>query len=110
MFLFALPALAWYVAVIVLLYRILQEQLRNIVRHSQATEITVSLELIPTGLSFRIRDNGVGFDMENAEYGIGFANIRRRVELFSGTFALQAAPDKGCMLDISLPLAEIVAD
>lgn len=91
------------------LYRILQEQLRNIARHSLATQITVSLETIPAGLSFRIRDNGVGFDTQHAEYGIGFANIRRRVELFSGTFALQSAPGEGCTLEISLPLAEIVS-
>jgi signal transduction histidine kinase len=91
------------------LYRILQEQLRNISRHSQATQINVSLVLIPAGLSFRISDNGVGFDTESAEYGIGFANIRRRVELFSGTFAVQSAPGEGCLLDISLPLPEIVA-
>jgi signal transduction histidine kinase len=89
------------------LYRILQEQLRNIARHSQATEIRVNLELTSGGLNFRISDNGIGFDMESAAYGIGFANIRRRVELFSGTFALQAAPGKGCALDILLPLAEI---
>lgn len=86
------------------LYRILQEQLNNIMKYSKATVIEISLALVNNILHFRIYDNGVGFDIKNCKRGIGLNNIKKRTELFSGLFSLQSSPGNGCEITIEIPL------
>ena len=86
------------------LYRIMQEQLKNILKYSKATQIEVDLFISNNILSLRIADNGVGFNINAVEMGIGLANIKRRAEIFSGNLKIESAPGKGCVLDITIPL------
>ncbi len=86
------------------LYRILQEQLNNIIKYAQATAIEVSLRTTPNLLTLRIFDNGVGFDKKIVKTGIGISNIRKRTDLFSGHFSLHTAPGKGCEVIVEIPL------
>ncbi|MBI5372154.1 MAG: PAS domain-containing protein [Sphingobacteriales bacterium] len=86
------------------LYRILQEQLNNIIKYSQASEIKISLKEKKSMLIFRISDNGVGFDPGIRRKGIGLENIRRRAKAFSGEFKLRTAPGQGCEVIISIPM------
>lgn len=86
------------------LYRILQEQLRNIEKYASATEIKIFILIKTENLYMITIDNGVGFVMDEQKHGIGFANMRRRVELFGGDIEIDAEPGKGCKITITIPL------
>jgi PAS domain S-box-containing protein len=86
------------------LYRILQEQLKNIVKYAHASSIKVGLSLSNNSIEMQITDNGVGFDPAKVKKGIGLMNMQRRTELFLGKFAIDASPGKGCRLFIELPI------
>ncbi len=89
------------------LYRILQEQLRNIIKYSRATEINLDILVYKNDLKLLIGDNGKGFDTNTTPSGIGLANMKRRAEFFSGRFELYSAPGEGCEVIISIPLYAI---
>jgi PAS domain S-box-containing protein len=86
------------------LYRILQEQLRNILKYANATTIQVDVLIYNNKLKMRILDNGVGFNVETVKGGIGLANMKRRAELFSGKFEINSFPGEGCIIAIEIPL------
>ncbi len=86
------------------LYRILQEQLRNIDKYAQATEIKIFLFIKKDNLYMTTVDNGVGFVMDPEKHGIGFANMQRRVEFFKGDIEINTAPGQGCKITITIPL------
>jgi len=87
------------------LYRILQEQLRNILNHAGATSIAVSVTVIDEILHMKVTDNGVGFDAKKVKNGIGLANMRRRTELFSGNFEIESLVGYGCTITVDIPLS-----
>ncbi len=89
------------------LYRILQEQLRNILKYANATVIEVDVIIYKKMLRMKISDNGIGFNMKTVKRGIGLANMKRRSELFSGKFEIDSSPGNGCTLLISIPFPEI---
>jgi PAS domain S-box-containing protein len=86
------------------LYRILQEQIRNIHKYAGCKNIEVDLILKNNKIKMRIADDGVGFDVNAIKGGIGLSNIRRRVELFDGKFEIFSSPGNGCELEIDIPL------
>lgn len=86
------------------LYRILQEQLRNIMKYAHATEVRLDVLLHSGRLHMLIGDNGVGFDPETTPGGIGLANMKRRVEFFSGKMTLFTAPGDGCEIMVVVPV------
>jgi PAS domain S-box-containing protein len=86
------------------LYRILQEQLNNIMKYSKASVIDVSLLLANNAIQLRICDNGVGFDTKSSRNGIGLGNIKKRSQLFSGNFFLKSSPGNGCEIIVEIPL------
>jgi PAS domain S-box-containing protein len=86
------------------LYRILQEQLKNILKYAKATVIEVNVALDHNILKMTISDNGVGFDVDSPKNGIGFANMRRRAELFSGKFDVNSSFGEGCIVLVDIPL------
>ncbi len=85
------------------LYRILQEQLNNIIKHAKASEVTVSFKKFKHLFVFKIADNGIGFNPEVYTGGIGLENIKRRAKVFSGEFKLKTAPGKGCEITVEIP-------
>lgn len=85
------------------LYRIMQEQLNNIIKYSGANKIEVTVSIDANMLRFEIFDNGVGFDEEKVSKGIGFANMARRAKLFSGSFNVTSSPNNGCRIIITMP-------
>ncbi len=91
------------------LYRILQEQLGNILKHSQAKSIEVRLDIDNT-IQLQISDDGVGFDVNTVKGGIGLANMKRRVELFSGIIHIKSTPHNGCTIQIEIPLHHLQLD
>lgn len=90
------------------LYRILQEQLRNISKHAKATEIQITVSVNDNQFIMTIVDNGVGFAADIVAEGIGVANMRRRAEFFSGTLNIHSLPEQGCRVLVEIPLKKIV--
>jgi len=86
------------------LYRILQEQLRNIQKYAQASKVDICVDLEHDFLNMQISDNGIGFDMLRVKRGIGVANMKRRAELFGGKAVIISEPGKGCQVLVTIPL------
>jgi signal transduction histidine kinase len=82
------------------LYRILQEQLNNIVKHAQATNVWISLSGKDDKVILTVRDNGKGFDNETKTGGMGINNIISRAKVFGGIVHIETAPHKGCLLTV----------
>ncbi len=89
------------------LYRIAQEQLRNIIRHSKANTIEIKIYVEREFFKMEISDNGIGFDESKIKKGIGLANIKRRVELFNGELQINSTINEGCNLIAIIPLDQI---
>jgi len=89
------------------LYRILQEQFRNIVKYAQATIITVNGIVENNALILTITDNGIGFNAKRVKHGIGLANIKRRTEVFNGNFTINTTVGNGTTLKVEVPLLHI---
>ena len=88
------------------LYRILQEQLKNIIKYAQATQIQVNMLLVEGELVMEISDNGKGFNTDKVSAGIGIANMKRRAELFLGKFNIVSSPGNGCTVAVTIPLSK----
>ena len=86
-----------------MLYRIVQEQLNNIIKYAKATEVTIRLKQQDNNLMLFIADNGIGFDVDEQSNGIGLKNINSRVNFYSGKMHLASAPGEGCTLEVSIP-------
>lgn len=91
------------------LYRITQEALTNIARHAQAKSVYLKIGLHGRDLSYSIRDDGIGFDVESAlakrgERGLGLLGIQMRLKALGGTYSIQSEPNKGSELLISIPI------
>jgi len=91
-------------------FRVTQEALTNVVRHGQATRVTIELHLYAERLELTIHDNGIGFDltaaMNNATHGnsLGLLNMHERVELVGGRMQMTTAPGQGTRLHALIPL------
>lgn len=83
-------------------YRIVQEQLNNILKYASAKNIDIILAADKNEVNLTINDDGVGFDTSLARKGIGITNIFRRAEVFNGQVYLESKPGSGCKLAITL--------
>jgi PAS domain S-box-containing protein len=89
-----------------MIFRIVQEQLNNIIKHSGATEAMVNLSINNNNAVLTIKDNGQGFDLKSLKKGLGFTNIRNRAELFGGQAQILSAPGEGCLIKVSIPVPD----
>jgi signal transduction histidine kinase len=85
-------------------YRIMQEQLNNILKHAGATLVNIRVSQNKKWIIISITDNGVGFDTEKKQEGIGIANIKSRSKSYNGTVDLVSKPGRGCILKVSFPV------
>lgn len=89
-----------------ILFRITQEILNNIIKHSQAKEINIKLGYSESVIGLHIIDNGTGFnpnELTNDQKGMGLHNIRKRAEIFGGEVSIKSRPDEGTCIDIIIP-------
>ncbi|MBL0358690.1 MAG: PAS domain S-box protein [Chitinophagaceae bacterium] len=86
------------------LYRMLQEQLTNIVKYSRATTIDISICVRNNNIVMRIYDNGKGFDAQLVRMGIGLSNIKHRIQLLDGEFVLNTSEGNGCEIIAAIPV------
>ena len=92
-----------------MLYRIVQEQVNNILKHALASEVAITLENNQESVHLRIEDNGIGFDPGKKSKGIGLRNIDSRVKFHSGSVSIVSQAGKGCTLEVSVPLRKQAA-
>ncbi|MEA5496671.1 sensor histidine kinase [Limnoraphis robusta Tam1] len=85
------------------LYRVIQEALTNISKHSQATKVELSLIEHPLRIELTIEDNGFGFYPEENTTGFGLEGMRERVTALGGLFKLNSQPGQGCKIDVNIP-------
>ncbi len=86
------------------LYRVAQESLRNIARHSRAREATVAFDRLGNAMTMRITDDGVGFNpLASGHQGLGLASMRERVQMVGGRFEIRSAPAAGTVAEAVVP-------
>jgi signal transduction histidine kinase len=85
------------------LYRIAQETLANIARHSHASRVDMSLVYNGESVQLSVSDNGCGFDTNTRPHGMGLRSIRERVSSIHGTLQIQSAPGQGTRLLVQAP-------
>jgi len=90
-----------------MLYRIIQESINNVIKHAKATRLDITLTRDAKGISAKIADNGIGFDLnEKANFsGIGLKNIATRIEYLKGTIKYISSPGKGTTVLIEVPVS-----
>jgi signal transduction histidine kinase len=92
-----------------MVYRITQELVNNVLKHSRAGRVTFDLENETGRIRLCVADNGVGFDADEVRHhdsahgGLGLESIRERVEMLSGTWEIQSTPGEGTRVTISIP-------
>ncbi|NJK29386.1 MAG: sensor histidine kinase, partial [Acaryochloris sp. SU_5_25] len=85
------------------LYRLIQEALTNVSKHSAATQVIINLHEQAQGLSLQISDNGKGFLPEKNTTGFGLQGMQERTAALGGSLQLQSQPQAGCHIHIEIP-------
>lgn len=87
-----------------ILFRLLQEIINNIIKHAGATRINISLNQIQHHILLSITDNGIGFNPEKAsKAGMGLSNLLRRTKSIQGELDIISAPDEGTTIAVKVP-------
>ncbi len=87
------------------LFRIVQEALANVIRHSSATHVNVSLDCDSHQIMLRIQDNGRGFDLSRSgSSGFGLKSMRDRVEEIGGRLEIESSIGQGTTVSASVPI------
>jgi signal transduction histidine kinase len=96
----------------IVIFRITQEALHNVAKHSGATAVKLSIAKRGGFIDLAIRDNGVGFDLpsvlsrEGPEKGLGIASMKERTELAGGTFSVESTDGIGTTIRAVWPVGE----
>jgi PAS domain S-box-containing protein len=85
------------------IYRIVQEQVNNILKYAAASQATISINENNRTVYVSIIDNGKGFDPAIKRKGIGISNIINRIESYNGEVIIESSPGKGCKVEIRIP-------
>ncbi|MFK8066804.1 MAG: ATP-binding protein [Gammaproteobacteria bacterium] len=90
------------------IYRIVQECLNNVAKHSQATDVYINLyKENSNALKLSIEDNGIGFDITRATPGLGLPGMQERVEALNGEFKIKSDLSRGVEIQVTLPLKKL---
>lgn len=89
-----------------MLFRIVQEQVNNVMKHAQAKNLVIRLSLNEAAnmINLSIADDGKGFDPDNTNKGLGLSNMMSRTDLFGGKISIVSSPGKGCKISVEIPI------
>jgi len=89
-------------------FRIIQESLNNILKHSEATHASITLRITNGSVRFIIRDEGKGFDLndELRQKGFGLEDIEQRADLIGGKLKIRSMPGRGTEIHLGIPISE----
>jgi signal transduction histidine kinase len=85
------------------IYRVLQEALNNVTRHSGTTRAAVRLRYLPTALELEVEDHGIGFSENFPRKGIGLVAMRERAELMGGAIVFSRPTASGTLVRLTVP-------
>ena len=88
------------------IYRLMQEALANVSKHSSAQKVDIMLRFGGSSVEFCLRDDGVGFDTAGQYEGMGLDSMRERVESLKGAFSIQSEPGGGTEICVTIPIEE----
>jgi signal transduction histidine kinase len=90
----------------IMIYRIIQECLQNIIKHAKADKVDISIIKNNDGIHIVIADNGIGFNVDTpaATEGVGLKNIKYRVDFLNGQLDIKSGFGKGTAVDLYVPL------
>jgi two-component system, NarL family, sensor kinase len=95
----------------IMVFRVCQEALTNVVKYAKATDATIHIAQDRQGLKLCISDNGVGFELsEQTEKGVGLCSIQDRAASFGGWALVETAPQQGCKVTITIPLQTVAPE
>jgi len=92
------------------IYRVLQEALNNVNRHSGASDAWIWLRFSPDLLELEVEDHGAGFVPETMQRGIGLVAMRERAELIGGTLTISPRPQGGTKVRLQIPRIKVDAN
>jgi two-component system NarL family sensor kinase len=90
----------------IVLYRVIQESVNNVIKHAKATELDIKLHKSNNEIIAVIKDNGVGFDVSRKDdfTGIGLKNIATRIEYLKGSVTYMSSPGNGTSVNVMVPV------
>jgi len=88
------------------IYRILQEALANVARHSSANTVDITMSFNKNSVIFCISDDGAGFDIQLQHTGMGLDSMRERAESLEGDLIIESKPDHGTKVCVTIPIEE----
>jgi two-component system, NarL family, sensor histidine kinase DegS len=96
-----------------ILYRVAQEALTNVARHSHARRVELSIQKLPDGVCMKVKDDGKSFPVERVlnargQKRLGLLGMRERLEMVGGRFEVESAPGKGTSVIAQIPLGKSV--
>ena len=86
------------------LFKIIQELMTNTLKHAEAKNVDIHLSLIEEELSLLFEDNGKGFHVSDQSDGIGFRNIKNRIQELSGSFHVDSKGNRGTVISLEIPI------
>jgi len=90
------------------IYRIIQESVNNIVKHSKAKSAKVTIDQEGKNINITIQDNGIGFNknilQSNSIYSFGFTSLKERTSIIKGELNIETSPGKGVKINIKIPI------
>ena len=93
------------------LFRVIQEAISNVAKHSKADNVIISLEFTKESIRVEVEDDGEGFDLNDVSRpgdarGLGLMGMRERISLLEGKFDIESEPGGGTVISIELPLPQ----
>jgi len=86
------------------IYRITQEALANVARHSSADNVEIALYFLENRVEFSVSDDGSGFDAQEQHAGMGLESMRERAETLNGSFLIESKIGQGTKISVNFPI------
>ena len=86
------------------MFRIAQEALANILRHSSASTVELSIEFSDDTITMTIKDDGCGFDVQAQHAGLGLSSMQQRAQALGGSLVIDSSPGQGTQITVTLPM------
>ncbi len=93
--------------ILIQIFRVIQESLTNIIRHADASHVTINIEIKsnPDALDLSITDDGQGYNLDKMTSGFGLLGMEERIKLLGGSFKIQSQVNQGTQINAQLPLS-----
>jgi PAS domain S-box-containing protein len=88
------------------IYRIVQEQMNNIIKHAQASNVTIEVKTDGNNICVHVTDDGKGFKLGDKRNGIGISNMMNRIESYNGRMQIKTSPGNGVKIKVTIPVSE----